>query len=117
MDASEAIGAPTQGSLVVPGSQSWLRLARLAKLLSSLTLVWLGIEGAIGVVAGIIAGSIALVAFGLDSAIEASPASSSSGGSRERGQSRRPQSDAPSGGWRSASSCLPHTWLPRRPRR
>jgi hypothetical protein len=42
----------------------------IAKLLSSLTLLWLGIEGAIGVVAGIVAGSIALVAFGLDSAIE-----------------------------------------------
>jgi divalent metal cation (Fe/Co/Zn/Cd) transporter len=55
---------------VTPSSPSWLRLARLAKLLSSLTLVWLGIEGAIGVVAGIVAGSIALVAFGLDSAIE-----------------------------------------------
>ena len=55
---------------ITPGSVSWLRLARLARLLSSLTLVWLGIEGAIGVVAGVIAGSIALVAFGLDSAIE-----------------------------------------------
>jgi divalent metal cation (Fe/Co/Zn/Cd) transporter len=55
---------------IEPGSAPWLRLARLAKLLSSLTLVWLGIEGAIGVVAGVIAGSIALVAFGLDSAIE-----------------------------------------------
>jgi len=55
---------------VIPGSKSWLRLARLARLLSSLTLVWLGIEGAIGVVAGILAGSIALLAFGLDSAIE-----------------------------------------------
>src|SRR5215469_4777669 len=55
---------------VIPGSKSWLRLARLARLLSSLTLVWLGIEGAVGVVAGVIAGSIALVAFGLDSAIE-----------------------------------------------
>ena len=55
---------------ILPGSPAWLRLARLAKLLSSLTLVWLGIEGAIGVAAGIIAGSIALVAFGLDSAIE-----------------------------------------------
>src|SRR5215469_12297814 len=54
----------------VPGSPSWFRLARLAKLLSSLTLVWLGIEGVVGVVAGILAGSIALVAFGLDSAIE-----------------------------------------------
>jgi hypothetical protein len=32
---------------VTPGSSSWLRLARMAKLLSSLTLVWLGIEGAI----------------------------------------------------------------------
>jgi divalent metal cation (Fe/Co/Zn/Cd) transporter len=38
--------------------------------LAALTLVWLGIEGAIGVVAGLLGGSIALVAFGLDSAIE-----------------------------------------------
>ena len=42
----------------------------MAKLLSSLTLVWLGIEGVIGVIAGMLAGSIALTAFGLDSAIE-----------------------------------------------
>ena len=55
---------------ITPGSPSWLRLARLAKVLAALTLVWLGIEGAIGVVAGVLAGSIALVAFGLDSAIE-----------------------------------------------
>ena len=55
---------------VTPGSPSWLRLSRIARLLSSVTLVWLGIEGAIGVMAGVIAGSIALVAFGLDSAIE-----------------------------------------------
>lgn len=55
---------------IVPGSRSWLRLAQLAKLLSSVTLAWLGIEGTIGVVAGFLAGSIALVAFGLDSAIE-----------------------------------------------
>lgn len=55
---------------VTPGSPSWFRLARLAKLLSSFSLVWLGIEGTLGVVAGVLAGSIALVAFGLDSAIE-----------------------------------------------
>ena len=55
---------------ITPGNPSWLRLARLAKVLAALTLVWLGIEGAIGVVAGVLAGSIALVAFGLDSAIE-----------------------------------------------
>lgn len=55
---------------ISPGSPPWLRLARLAKLLAGLTLLWLAIEGAIGVIAGILAGSIALVAFGLDSAIE-----------------------------------------------
>ena len=55
---------------VRPGSPPWLRLARMARLLSSLTLVWLGIEGVIGVIAGVLAGSIVLVAFGLDSAIE-----------------------------------------------
>ena len=55
---------------ILPGSEPWLRLARRAKLLATLTLVWLGIEGTVGVIAGILAGSIALVAFGLDSAIE-----------------------------------------------
>src|SRR5215469_9924978 len=55
---------------VLPGSLPWLRLARRARILATLTLVWLGIEGGIGVIAGILAGSIALVAFGLDSAIE-----------------------------------------------
>jgi divalent metal cation (Fe/Co/Zn/Cd) transporter len=52
------------------GSASWLRRARRAKLLALLTLIWLVIEGTIGVVAGMLAGSIALIAFGLDSAIE-----------------------------------------------
>ena len=56
--------------VITPGSQSWLRLARTAKILALLTLVWLGIEGTVGVIAGLLAGSIALVAFGLDSAIE-----------------------------------------------
>src|SRR5215471_17872892 len=55
---------------LLTGSASWFRLARRAKVLAALTLVWLGIEGTVGVVAGMLAGSIALVAFGLDSAIE-----------------------------------------------
>ena len=55
---------------ILPGSDPWLRLARRARLLATLTLVWLGIEGTVGVIAGILAGSIALVAFGLDSAID-----------------------------------------------
>ena len=55
---------------IARGSASWLRLACLAKVLAAITLVWLEIEGAIGVVAVILAGSIALLAFGRDSAIE-----------------------------------------------
>lgn len=62
--------AGTAQLCLVPGERSWLRLARRAKLLSWLTLAWLGIEGALGVLAGLLAGSVALVAFGLDSAIE-----------------------------------------------
>ena len=46
------------------------RLAARAKLLSWLSLAWMTAEGAIAIFAGIVAGSIALVGFGLDSAIE-----------------------------------------------
>jgi divalent metal cation (Fe/Co/Zn/Cd) transporter len=53
------------------GSIAWLRLARRARLLSWLTLAILGAEGAIAVTAGVLAGSIALIGFGIDSAIEA----------------------------------------------
>jgi divalent metal cation (Fe/Co/Zn/Cd) transporter len=51
-------------------SPDWLRAARRAKALSWLSLVWMGAEGAIAVIAGILAGSIALIGFGIDSAIE-----------------------------------------------
>jgi divalent metal cation (Fe/Co/Zn/Cd) transporter len=54
----------------LPRSEDWLRAARRTRLLSWLSLVWLGIEGAVAIVAGVMAGSIALIAFGLDSAIE-----------------------------------------------
>jgi divalent metal cation (Fe/Co/Zn/Cd) transporter len=46
------------------------RLARRARRLSWLSLAWMTVEGAVALVAGVIAGSIALVGFGLDSAIE-----------------------------------------------
>jgi divalent metal cation (Fe/Co/Zn/Cd) transporter len=53
------------------GSPEWLRLARLARVLSWLTLGWLGIEAGVAIAAALIAGSVALLGFGLDSGIEA----------------------------------------------
>jgi divalent metal cation (Fe/Co/Zn/Cd) transporter len=46
------------------------RLARRARLLSWLSLAWMTVEGTVAIAAGLIASSIALVGFGLDSAIE-----------------------------------------------
>jgi divalent metal cation (Fe/Co/Zn/Cd) transporter len=54
-----------------PVTAEWLRLARLARILSWLTLGWLGIEAGIAIGAAVIAGSVALLGFGLDSGIEA----------------------------------------------
>ena len=51
-------------------SAAWLRAARQARLLSWISLVWMGAEGAIALTAGVLAGSIALVGFGIDSFIE-----------------------------------------------
>lgn len=53
-----------------PPTAEWLHAARRARLLSWVSLAWMGLEGAIAITAGILAGSIALVAFGIDSAIE-----------------------------------------------
>ena len=53
-----------------PHSAEWLRAARLTKRLSWLSLFWLGVEGTVAIAAGIASGSIALIAFGADSAIE-----------------------------------------------
>jgi divalent metal cation (Fe/Co/Zn/Cd) transporter len=50
--------------------ERYAALARRAKLLSWLSLAWMTVEGAVAIAAGIAAGSIALVGFGLDSAIE-----------------------------------------------
>jgi divalent metal cation (Fe/Co/Zn/Cd) transporter len=56
--------------IAVPGSPAYLREARKAKLLSWASLGYMALEGIVAVVAGIVAGSIALIGFGLDSAIE-----------------------------------------------
>jgi divalent metal cation (Fe/Co/Zn/Cd) transporter len=63
--------APVTTRPVAPLSRSeYQRLAGRVKLLSWLSLAWMTVEGAVAIAAGIAAGSIALVGFGLDSAIE-----------------------------------------------
>jgi divalent metal cation (Fe/Co/Zn/Cd) transporter len=47
-----------------------VRLVRRAKLLARLGIAWHGIEAAVAIGAGVVAGSIALVGFGADSVIE-----------------------------------------------
>lgn len=49
---------------------TWLNDARRARLLSWFSLAWMTVEGAVGVLAGLLAGSVALVGFGLSSAVE-----------------------------------------------
>jgi divalent metal cation (Fe/Co/Zn/Cd) transporter len=60
-----------EATRLVAGSADWLRLGRLARLLSWLTLAWMGIEGGVAIAAAVTAGSVALLGFGLDSGIEA----------------------------------------------
>ncbi len=56
---------------VAGGSASWLRLARVARALSWITLGWLGAEAGVAIGAAVSAGSVALLGFGLDSGVEA----------------------------------------------
>ena len=63
-----------QLTVIQPGqttrSREWHAAAKKARWLSWLSLVWMGAEGVIALTAGILAGSIALISFGLDSFIE-----------------------------------------------
>ena len=61
---------PPTSSRAASGSPAWLAAARKAKFLSWLSLVWMSLEGGVAITAGILAGSIALIGFGIDSAIE-----------------------------------------------
>ena len=66
------LSRPAAGAAAaVPGTAEWLRLARLARVLSWVTLGWLGVEAGVAVAAAVVAGSVALLGFGLDSGIEA----------------------------------------------
>jgi divalent metal cation (Fe/Co/Zn/Cd) transporter len=80
LELPTARAAPGSAAPVVVGSgpppvatitrERCARLAGRVKLLSWLSLVWMTIEGAVAIAAGIVAASIALVGFGLDSALE-----------------------------------------------
>jgi divalent metal cation (Fe/Co/Zn/Cd) transporter len=65
--SSSPVELPT---LPVLATEPWLRAARRARRLSWLSLAWMTVEGAVGVFAGAVAGSIALVGWGLGSVIE-----------------------------------------------
>ncbi len=52
------------------GTPEWIRAAGRARLLSWVSLIWMGAEGTIAITAGLLASSAALIGFGLDSAIE-----------------------------------------------
>jgi divalent metal cation (Fe/Co/Zn/Cd) transporter len=60
----------TRQTPAITRDASWQRAARQARLLSWLSLAYMAAEGAIAVIAAVLAGSVALLGFGLDSAIE-----------------------------------------------
>ena len=66
VEAAAVARAPASASR----SAAWLRDARRARLLSWASLVLIGAEGTIAIAAGLAAGSIALIGFGIDSVIE-----------------------------------------------
>jgi divalent metal cation (Fe/Co/Zn/Cd) transporter len=73
LPARRAHAADRCGIVAPPATVSaeWLRLARTARILSWLTLAWMGVEGGVAIGAAVAAGSVALLGFGLDSGIEA----------------------------------------------
>lgn len=65
--ARAALSAPGPSNNATPERE---RLIGRAKALSWLSLGWMAIEGAIAIAAALVAGSVALLGFGIDSAIE-----------------------------------------------
>lgn len=64
-------GAPPPSTTASPPDHQRDRLIHRAKLLSWLSLAYMTLEGAVAITAATLAGSVALLDFGLDSAIEA----------------------------------------------
>ena len=53
-----------------PTAEEREQIVRRVKLLSWASLAWMTVEGAVAIVAGVLAGSVALIGFGLDSVVE-----------------------------------------------
>lgn len=53
-----------------PSDPGWLRAARLARWLAWASLIWMTVEGVLGLIAGFTSGSISLIGWALGSAIE-----------------------------------------------
>jgi divalent metal cation (Fe/Co/Zn/Cd) transporter len=62
--------APPAAAAAGLDRESYRRAAARAKWLSWLSLAWMTVEGAVAIAAGLAASSIALIGFGLDSAVE-----------------------------------------------
>lgn len=65
-----SVSAPTAVRAPVLAEAEYRRLAGRVKLLSWVSLGWMTLEGGVAILAGVLAGSIALIGFGIDSAIE-----------------------------------------------
>jgi divalent metal cation (Fe/Co/Zn/Cd) transporter len=65
----EVLQTPVSGPTAAQRSERE-RLAARVRALSWFSLAWMTLEGAVAITAGILAGSIALIGFGIDSAIE-----------------------------------------------
>jgi len=63
------LSAPAPSSSRLSGDEH-RRLVGRVKLLSWLSLGWMSVEGGVAILAGILAGSVALIGFGIDSVIE-----------------------------------------------
>jgi divalent metal cation (Fe/Co/Zn/Cd) transporter len=61
--------------ILQPASRTRSRLIRRARMLSLLSIGWMTVEAAVAIVAAVLAGSVALLGFGLDSLIELASAS------------------------------------------
>jgi hypothetical protein len=68
-DQSMSTRVPSQ-AVIEPRGGTRKRLVHRARALSLLSIAWMGLEAGVAIVAAVLAGSVALLAFGLDSLIE-----------------------------------------------